>query len=300
MPRITESRLTGGHLLKNTVGRIELTVYVDGTATATDNDPTTPTVTVTRADGTALASAQSTTADGTGVYYYELTPTQCNRVDTLTVALVGTWGGTEQTFTHTVEVRGAHLFTLAEARSFDSSAMSNTSTYPALAILEERERITELLESWTNVSWVPRHYRATFPGTGGRDIRADHWQVTELIAASIGGTSVTVSDVTLSQEAGILHHETGVWTAGTPSNPRNVVLEYQHGYDRAYGVTRIALLLLRDRLVKSAVPEGALSSVGDFGSISYVQAGGPMGNVSRLPEVNQWVNDHAWRPPVYV
>ena len=298
MPQVIESRLTGGPLLKNTTGRIEVTVYVDGTATAADSG--TPTITVTRSDGTALATAQNVTTSVAGVLYYDLTPAQCNRLDTLTAEITGTWSAGTQVFTHTVEVRGAHLFTVAEARAFDAAALASTSTYPTGAILDERERIAAVLEEWTGISWIPRHERVTLPGTGSPDLALPHRFVTQVIAATIGTTSVSTTDITIKETPGVLTYEAASgWTKPQASNPQNVTVEYVHGRDPRYtGADRIALLLLRDRLVKSDIPESALSVAGEYGSISLVQPGGPMRNVSRIPEVNAWVALHRIEAPV--
>jgi hypothetical protein len=136
MPQLFESAVTGGSLLKGVAGRVEVTVYKDGTAQAATG---TPTVTITRADGTALYTDEATT-ESAGVAYLDVTATDTSRVDTWTVALTGVWSGTTATFTHTVEVAGRRLFTLAQARTFDSAdgstgTMSSTTTYPAATIL---------------------------------------------------------------------------------------------------------------------------------------------------------------------
>lgn len=306
MPQIYESAVTGGPLLKGSTGRIEITVYKDGTATATDNDPTTPTVTVTRADGTVLVTAQSTTKTSAGVYYYTLTPTQCSRVDTLTVALTGTWGSAAQTFTHTLEVQGPPLFTIAQARAFQSpdgttGALNDATKYPAADLLTERNRVAALLEEWTGVSWIPRHHRESIPGQGGYILDLPHLEVQELIAASIGGVAQTVADITVERSPGWLHHTGSTWTPGTITDPLNVTVEYEHGYTGLpYGVTRIALLLTVDRLVKNPIPARALSYTDDTGgSIRLVTEGGPADNPSRIPEVNEWVRAHSRISPLY-
>jgi hypothetical protein len=54
----------------------------------------------------------------------------------------------------------------------------------------------------------------------------------------------------------------------------------------------MALLLLVDRLVPSSFTDRATSVVTEYGTTTIVQPGGPMANVSRIPEVNAWVSQH--------
>lgn len=302
MPQLLESAVTGGPLLKGATGRIEVTVYKDGTVTVTDDDPATPTVTITRADGTVLQTAQSTTKVSDGAYRYDLTPTECARVDKLTVALTGTWESATQVFTHTVEIRGGHLFTIAEARAFRSAdgstgALNDTTKYPAAAIVAERDRITDLLEDWTEVSWVPRHHRESLPGPGVKTLNLPDYEINTLIAATIGTVDQTVGDIIIDTAIGQLIHTTTTWTAYTSDDPHNIDVEYEHGYTGLpSGVTRIALLLLVDRLQKNTIPDRALSWNDDLGTIRLVTEGGPRSNVTRIPEVNQWIEEHSRMP----
>lgn len=299
MPQILEAAVTGGPLLKGATGRIEITIYKDGEATDATG---TPTVTITRADGTALKTDENTTKVSVGVYRYDLTPAECVRVDTLTVALTGTWEGASQTFTHTVEIRGGHLFTIAEARAFRSSdgstgALNDATTYPASAIVAERDRITDLLEDWTEVSWVPRHHRESVAGSGSQALSLPNYQVNDLIAASIDGVAQTVADITIDEAIGQLLHTTSTWTAGTSTDLFNIDVEYEHGHTGLpSGVTRIALLLLVDRLQKNIIPDRALSYSDALGTTRLVTEGGPRSNVTRIPEVNQWVDEHSRMP----
>lgn len=287
MPQLVEARYTGGRGLKGATVRLEVTVYVDGAATTATG---TPTYTVTRADGTALVTAQNATAAAAGVYYYDLTPAQAVRVDKLTVVLAGTWVSAAQTFTFETEIVGEPLFTLSEARAFDASALVTAATYPAATILEARDQITDQLEEWTWVSWIGRHARYDLAGSGTSRLTVSHHAIQNLIAASIDNAAQTVSDVAVARFAPLLEHKTTIWASPSTSDPLNVTVEYEHGRrGRPQGVSRIALLLLRDRLVKSDIPDSAIQYQGDKGAMQLVREGGPMHNVTRIPEVNAWI-----------
>ena len=284
------------------------TWYVDGTAT----DVGAVTIGVTDGNGdTVVASSTATTNNADGTYTYSLAD-QTN-VD----ILKATWTRSDTSadlVDARVEIVGGVLFTEAQARAHDSSAMSNTTTFTDAMIADERTRITDDLEQWTGRSWIRRYCRAEFAGTGSRTLYmvdgnprlADGTRlnrpgrlrdIVQVLSVTVNGTSVSTGNVVVDGDR-LIRTDTA-WSSPTASNPLNVVVEWEYGVEPSTnGVDRIGLLLLRDRLVASAVPDRALSYSDELGTIRYVQPGGPMNNRTGLPEVNAWVQGNDVRFPV--
>ena len=283
------------------------TWYVDGTAT----DVGAVTIGVTDGNGdTTVAASTATTNNADGTYTYSLA--DLSTVDYLTA----TWtrSDTGADIVTRIEVAGDFLFTEAQARAHDSSALSNTTTFTDAMIADERARITDDLEQWTGRSWVPRYCRAEFAGTGTYDLwladgsprlsdgtrlfrpgrTAD---IATVLSVTVGGTAVSTANVVVDGPRLIRTDST--WTTPTRSNPKNVVVEWEYGLPAGVaGSDRIGMMLLRDRLVASAIPDRALSYSDELGTVRYVQPGGPMGNKTGLPEVNAWIREHDVRLPV--
>ena len=169
-------------ILRGTAAALEVTLHVDGAPTDADGDVT---VTVTRGDGSTVVSAQTATKVATGVYRYALTPTQVAQVDRLTTTWTASLGGVAgQTFSQTYEVVGAHLFTEAEARTFDvtaggSPAMENQAKYPDVAIREARDRIAEQFEEICGVAFGTRYGVDVLDGDGASELLLDGHRVTK-------------------------------------------------------------------------------------------------------------------------
>ena len=141
-------------LFKDSKGRIYVNAYVDGTLTDASGSVT---VTVTDEAGATVINSQSATKESTGVYYYDLGISNTADVKKLYAVWTGTWESVSQKLRTNHEVMGFPLFTEAQARSFDISQLDSASDYPDATILEERAKITDLLEQWTGVSWTPKY-----------------------------------------------------------------------------------------------------------------------------------------------
>ncbi len=293
-------------ILRDTDATIRQTFYIDGTPT----DVGAVTATVTRTDGTALYTDVTATNNADGTYDLTLTDTDTGRLDRLTAAWTATTSN--QTLTSYAEIVGAHLVAEADIRAFDPS-LANTSRYTDTDLLTARDTVTDRLEAWTKRSWIPRYRYGRFAGTGAPTLWAQDAQQTRggsggegakndvrsVIAASISGTTQTVSDITVLD--GGFHHETSVWSVGARSDPLNCVVEWEYGHDSVVdGIDRICLLLIRDYLTRGPVSEYALSATNEFGSTRFIVEGGPMRNVSRIPEVNSWVEQHTARIPLVI
>lgn len=311
MATITAGRLNRPHILTGQATDLVLTVEEDGTA----NDIGTITVGVVDGNGDeVVASGTAVTDNGDGTYAYTLAA-QTNP-DLLTV----TWteaGGTE--LVTRLEVVGGLLFTEAQARSFQAKAdastavtpLKNTSEYTDQMVADERERILNDLENWTNRGWIPRYARVELTGRGGYELDLADGQcrtsdghvlhrpgrlkdISQILSVTADDTSIATSNFVVRGRK--LRRTDNTFPIATIADPFNVVVEYVYGLPYpADGVDRIAMKLLVDRLVPSAFPDRATSVDTEFGTTRFVQPGGPMKNVSRVPEVNDWVNRHDYR-----
>lgn len=290
---------------------LTLTVEEDGT----DTDIGTITIGVVDGNGDeVVASGTAVTDNADGTYSYTLAA-QPNP-DQLTV----TWSESGSTvLAHRLEILGGILFTEAQARTFNAKAdasdalvpLKSATEYPDATLADERYRIINDLEYWTGRGWVARYCRLELQGNASvsldlskgiprtsdgyalfRPGRLD--SISQILSVTVGGTSVATSNFKVDGRHLIRTDQ--AWTTPTITNPFNTVVEYVYGMPYPVdSVDRIALKLLVDRLVPSAFPERMITADTEYGTIRYVQPGGPMNNVSRIPEVNDWVNRHDHR-----
>ena len=290
---------------------------IDGTPDAGVN-----TVTIGIVDGngdTIISAGTATTDNNDGTYDYVLADQPLP--DQLTV----TWTRTDTSadLIDRIELVGNWLFIESQARGFQAKAdatsalkpLNSATEYPDAILAAERLRIQDDLESWTGRSWVPRYCRVELNGNGSRILplggiartsdgyalnRSGRWaDIAVILTVTINGTLQTASDYTFDPIGSNIVSKVGPFRVGTVSTPYNVVVEYVYGLPTIVdGVDRIAMKLLVDRLVPSSFPDRALSVDTDFGTTRFVQPGGPMNNVSRVPEVNEWVRSHYNRLPI--
>lgn len=268
--------MTTDRLLRDAGATLEVTAYVDGTGTDADGAVT---VTVKKADGTTLSTGAAT-APGAGVYRYTLAP-QAN-LNFLTVTWAGVWSGVANTLTSYAELVGRHLFSEAEFRAF-SPALASATNYPDAAIANARAQVTDLIESHTGVSWVPRFRRHTlYRGPSGVRLQLPNAEVTSILSASVDDTAFDATELADIELDG-RHAVSGgtYWHLGT-------VVEYEHGYahDRD-GVGRIAMLWAKKLLVPTGIADSATSYTNELGTTSYAPFA-PSG----VREVDAWLAAH--------
>ena len=138
-----------GQVIKDSKGRIAVKAYVDGSLT---DAAAAVTVTVTDEGGTVIVNAQTATKESTGIYIYDLGIANTADVNKLYAVWTGTWESVSQKLRSNHEIIGFPIFSEAQARSFDVAQLTSASDYSDEAILDERQKITELLEQWTGVS----------------------------------------------------------------------------------------------------------------------------------------------------
>lgn len=238
------------------------------------------TVTVSRADGTAIATdAAATNEAAAGHYSYTLAPQ--DDVDRLTLEWTGTFSGAVTTVTTHAEIVGGHLFTVAEARAFDDTALSDTVKYPDATIRTVRDGITDFFEAVTGVSFVRRYGEATVDGPGGADLWLSVKQLHALLSASVDGTALTSDELAEVEvyESGRLYRA-NEWAGGWGSTHRTVEVAYEHGYESVpWEIHRAALVLARYSLVTSDVSDRTISWSNELGTFrqSFAGPGRPTG-----------------------
>jgi len=280
-----------GHIYKDTRGRIAVKAFVDGTLTDATG---TVTVTVVDEGGTTIINAQNATNDSTGIYYYDLGTSNTADVNKLYAEWTGTWESTSQKLKTTHEIVGFPIFTEAQARAFDVAQLSSASDYSDEAILDERQKITELIEQWTGVSFVPKYKRVKLAGEGDRIISPPSFHITKVISCKILGESIATSNFEIDNNAGFIHRTDGFFEKPTSEYPLPVVIEYEYGWDYIRnGVDRIGLKLIVDRLVATNIPDRATSFNFEDGNVALVTQGGGFRNPTRIPEVNQWIDENS-------
>lgn len=305
MSRTVTDRELYHRVLKATPETISIQFEENGAA----DDPGTTTIGITNEAGTeVVAAGTATTGSTTAPRTYALTKTHTASLDRLTVAWTPTNYGAQVTY---VEIVGAHLFSVSEARAFDNSAMSNTTSYPTLDIEETRGRITDEFERITGVSFIPRYDRATLSGTGSAEL-AVHTSVSPrhpaLYLSSIRNVE-TLSESTMTWTAftagelaevqilpgGVIRRAGGdAFTAGRG----NVRVTYEYGVTVApLAIKRAALTLCRYLLVPSNLNSRALQESSQFGSIQLATAG-RYGDHYGIPAVDSVLDRYAERVPV--
>lgn len=232
----------------------------------------TVTVHVTRADGSDLLAAGSSTvvdSDDSTIYTAALTAAQTAQLDILTAVWTDN-GVAVATTLH--EIVGGFYFTIAEARQLEPS-LRDLAKYPNADVLEFRREVEEEFETIAGVAFVPRYAHIRISGTGTESIELPDG-VTRLRTVRSVRTYFSATDyidATSDQLAALQPSEWGEldWLV-SPIDPaaglifaygqRNIVLGVEHGYDRPPAtVKRAGVRRLRQRLngAKSAFPENA-------------------------------------------
>lgn len=223
----------------------------------------TVTVTVTTAAGASVVAAGGATTSGsTGVRYRALTATQIGQVD----ELVAVWtDGTSSTTTR-VEVVGGYYASVREIRDSDP-VLADPRKYATAQIVAARRAVETEFENYCGVAFVPRYRRVRVDGTGTgelvlpdpelRSVRSvreydDDGNYEAYSAAELAAIPAAASGVAVRTDD-------DAFELGTA----NVVVEYEHGYDRPPSdIVEAFFLRVRDVLNRSnrGVPDRATSS----------------------------------------
>lgn len=292
-------RSGGGRILRGTAGTLEITVYSDGTAT----DPTVASVAVVDEAGNAVSvGAASIAGSSSGRVSATIAPAVTADVANLAATWTLTVGGSSQSFVTYHRVVGDWLFTEAEARAFDGSAMASATTYPDAVLRAARDRISESFEDVTRVPWGLSYGREVLDGDGGDVLWLRGNRISEVLGISYrtrGQTTWTaftaseLADVMVELNGRLTRETRGTFAYGK----RNILVEYEHGWQPIPDeVKRAALWLLKDQLCGSDLPRNAISQSDQLGTFT-LSVPGLRGSYYGLPQVDEVVKRYTLRMP---
>lgn len=261
------------------------TWYVDGTAT----DVGAVTVGIIDANGDeVVASGTATTNNSDGTYTYSL----ANQADLDVLYLTFTRSDTSAFQTSRIDVIGNLLFTEAQARSARitglQAPLSDASAYDDELLAEWRDRIAEQFEDKAGHSFIRRYCRLELTGRGTHKLAVwdgeartsvgdevggqGRFSPRKILAASVGGTAITASNVKI--QGGQFIRTDGLWTPATSADPFNVVIEYEYGdHPVSIEAREKALEFLLHNAVPSDLAGSALSWSNEDGSFSRDTSG---------------------------
>jgi PKD repeat protein len=277
-----------------------------------DGTPTNPTgsvtVTVRDATGTTVATGTATQQQGqTHNCTYALPSAVRTALGKYEVTFAYTLSGISETVVVPVEVVSALLFDVAELRDVYPE-LSDTNRYTSAEIRSARDEATSRLEQAAQVAFSTRRTIETISGDDTTRLLLPHVEVTAVYSVTVyeetipGADAVEdafdaneLADVEIYGPAGVLKRTDGeVWPRGN----RNVVVEYEHGYEfPPEPVRRAAMKLAVEALVPSALPSRALSQTTDLGEIRLSVANPEAGRPTGDPEIDAVILQFGRRRP---
>lgn len=180
-------------------------------------DPGVVTIGVTRANGTvAIASGTATSGSGTNPRSFTLSAAVTAELDWLDA----TWTSPSKgTLTERVEVVGGFFYSIAEGIAAGMTLAE---------VPDKRTAAEESLEGDCHVAFVPRYALEQVSGDWSRELMLGWPLIRTIRSVSVDGTAYSagqIADLGLTV-TGI--HSDGGWPRGF----RNIVVGYEHGYDR--------------------------------------------------------------------
>jgi hypothetical protein len=229
-------------LVRNLAGTITLYLRDDdgGLVDATGN----VTLTVKNAIGTVVTSGTATRAS-LGTYTFTLIAANNAVLDTYEVTWSATVAGQAGTYVTRHEVVGAHLFGVADLRTYDTSMTA--ATYPGADVRKARDEATDQLERPGSTFGSLRGVRVTLDGSGTDTLRIPHTLVSTVLSCTVDGTSISPANIAAYGDGRLVLPD-GVWASGY----RNVVLHYEAGWTNVPPpLATAAMILSRERLVQN-------------------------------------------------
>lgn len=273
-----------------------------------DGDLVTPsgsvTVVVRDIDNDEVGSG-SASATATGIYSYTLPAAVTGTLGVYEATATWTYQSLSSSVTYDVEVIGAHLFEIPELRAF-RQGLDNTTTYTAEEIRQSRDAVTQRLWTAGQVAFSTRRTVQTLNGDDTTRLMLPHVKITSLHSVTVYGEDIgadlvddaldatELADVEIDYDAGVLVRTDGRW----PRGHRNIVVDYEHGYENVPGpVKRAALLLAVEDLVPSALPPRATAQSTDLGDFRISLANPDAGRDTGIPEVDAIIAQYGCRRP---
>lgn len=255
-----------------------------------------PTVVVVDADGTTVATATTTAGTGTGVYTYALPSAVRTNLGRYTATFTYTISATSYTDEVALELVGQLLFDVQELRDTYPD-LADTSRYTNAEVRAARDEATERLEAAAGVAFATRRTTATLSGDDTTRLVLPHVEVQQVTYVEVDGDALTGPELAYVEldPSGILVRTDGkLW----PEGVRNVLVEYDHGYEATPGpVRRAAMRLAVEALVPSAAPTRALAQSTDLGEVRWSVANPEAGRPTGDPEVDAVIATFGrWRP----
>jgi len=262
------------------------------------------TVTVTTLDGVAVYTNAVATVAG-NVASYTLTLLDTAQLNTLIGVFTSQSLGN---LTARVELVGATLFEVADARAFDKRQLANATNFPDAAILAARTLITERFERICKVSFVPRYRFRAISGADWFEFQLPDQPITAIrsIATRAPGASAYVPYSAAQLAALDSDLATGIVTRGSMyygtslySELRLPSLTVQVGYEYGYAqppepIRRAALIAVVNQLVLTNISERTTSWSDPSGAGTFRMATPGMGRNSwfGIPNVDAVLSDY--------
>ena len=293
--KLVERSADATHVLRGTPATISVTFYGGSDTDTGIADPGVVTATVTAANGTAILTDAATGGTGAAARTLDLTAADTANLDLWDVAWTSPTLGTVTT---QVEIVGALLFTIPEARAFDKAQLADTTKYPDAAIAATRARILDEFERICRTAFVPRYRRLILDGDGGRQLRLWDTRVTRIREAGLryrGQTTPTplnaaeLADLTLDYGGVVTRDSLGWWWPGD----NNVTIAYEYGYAQPpQAIRRAALIVALHQLVLTNVSERTMSFSSQNGETYRYATPGIGTSIFGLPNVDRVLNDY--------
>lgn len=208
-------------------------------------------------------------------------------LDTYTITWTASVHDVLTTWATHVDIVGGYIFEIADLRAEDR-AFDNVDKYPTETLKIVRSWVEDVIEGprAASVAFVPRSRRLRLNGTGRNALAVPNLNLRTVESVTVDGVTWTPEEVaTLTVDDGVIWLGTGSPVQSWPAGVRNIVIHYTHGMEVPPGaITRAALMLARDYLVKSDIPGRATAtSIGD--QLFRITVAGRDG-VTGLPEVD--------------
>jgi len=298
--KLIERSADATHILRATPATISVTFY-GGSDTDTDTaDPGVVTATITAANGTEVVTNAATQGAGAAARMLDLTATETANVDLWDVAWTSPTLGTVTT---QVEIVGALLFTIPEARAFDKGQLGDSTKYPDAALASTRARILDEFERICRMAFVPRYRRLILDGEGGRQLRLWDTRVTKIREAGLRYrgqvtptplTTAELADLTLDYGGVVTRDSLGWWWPGD----NNITIAYEYGYAQPpQAIRRAALILAVNQLKPTDLGDRTMSISSEAGTFRLATAGMGQGNWFGLPLVDSVLDQY--RDPLF-
>jgi hypothetical protein len=269
-----------------------------------DGDLAEPAGTVTvgvvdEAGATVVAAGTATTTGSTGVRTYTLSASATSEPR----VLVASWTTGTVTVTTRVEVVGGFYASVRQVRDSDP-VLDDPRKYSSAQIVVARRAVEREFEDYCGVAFVPRYRRVRLDGTGRYELVLPDAELRSVRSVREYDEDNVFEAYTATELAAIPASRAGVAvrTDGEifERGRSNIVVEYEHGYDRPPAdVLEAFMLRVRDVLNRSnrGVPDRATTFTSDVGGTYSLLVAGRGGSITGIPDVDVVLKRYARRIP---